>query len=174
MYRKSTFEERLEIVLKIKSGYPLKSLCKELNLDRDFVRDWLQKYDENGESGLRHKVIKDVDGAEKEHFVRLFLEESVPLRQIYISNGISRSALKRWICKVREHGYSSLYEHVPKGRKPKKMGRPKKKKPQTELEILQAENLRLRAENALLKKVRALMEEEESRLQGTGLKPSSH
>ena len=79
MYRKSTFEERLEIVLKIKSGYPLKSLCKELNLDRDFVRDWLQKYDENGESGLRHKVVKDVDGAEKEHFVRLFLEKSVPL-----------------------------------------------------------------------------------------------
>ena len=175
MYRQYTSEERLEIVLKIKSGYPLKRLCKELGLDRDFVRDWLQKYEENGESGLRRKAIKDVDGAEKEYFVRLFLEKSVPLRQIYVPNGVSRSALKRWICKVREYGYSSLYEHVPKGRKTKKkMGRPKKKTPQTELEILQAENLRLRAENALLKKVRALMEEEESRLRGTGLKPSSH
>ena len=44
MYRKSTFEERLEIVLKIKSGYPLKSLCKELNLDRDF-ESWGQVFD---------------------------------------------------------------------------------------------------------------------------------
>ncbi len=54
------------------------------------------------------------------------------------------------------------------------MGRPKKQEPQTELERLRYENEYLRAENALLKKVRALMEEEESRLRGTGLKPSSH
>ena len=72
MYRQYTFEERLEIVLKIKSGYPLKRLCKELDLDRDFIRDWLQKYEKNGESGLRRKAIKDVDGAEKEHYVRFF------------------------------------------------------------------------------------------------------
>ena len=76
----------MEIVLKIKSGYPLKRLCKELELDRDFVRDWLHKYEEHGESGLRRKPIKDVDGAEKEHFVRLFLEKSVPLRLNYSSS----------------------------------------------------------------------------------------
>jgi transposase-like protein len=50
----------------------------------------------------------------------------------------------------------------------------KKYEPQGELERLQAENLRLRAENALLKKAKALMEEEESRLRGSGRRPSKH
>ena len=54
------------------------------------------------------------------------------------------------------------------------MGRPKKQKPQTELERLRYENEYLRAEVALLKKVKALVEEREKRLRETGRKPSKH
>ena len=54
------------------------------------------------------------------------------------------------------------------------MGRPKKKEPETELEKLQARVHWLEAENALLKKAKALMEEEESRLRGSGHRPSRH
>ena len=43
-----------------------------------------------------------------------------------------------------------------------------------ELKKAQRENLLLRAENALLKKAKALMEEEESRLRGSGRRSSKH
>ena len=169
-----SFEERLEVVSLILSGYPLKRLCRERGHSVHRVYDWLSLYKEFGEDGLRHrKPNKQLSGKEKERLVRLYLEKGVPSRQIYYPNGISRYAFYSWIRIVRSLGYQALYPER-RGRK-KNMARPKKREPQTELEKLQAENLRLRAENALLKKVKALVEEEQkARARLNGQKPSTN
>ena len=74
--------------------------------------------------------------------------------------------------KVRLGGYEALSSITRRGCPPKDtMARPKKKEPQTELQV---ENLRLRAENALLKKVKALVEEQEARARLNGQKPSTN
>ena len=170
---KHSFEELLELVSLIHSGYPLKMLCRERGYDRNRVRDWLRLYDEFGEDGLRpRKPNKKFSREEKEEIVRLYLEKGLPLREIYIASGVSRSALLSWVRKVREQGYHALRGNAGKGEL--KMARPKKKEPQTELERLQAENLRLRAENALLKKVKALVEEQQARARLSGQKPSTN
>ena len=168
-----SFEERLEVVSIINSGYPLKKLCRERRYDRNLVRDWLRLYGTFGEEGLRNrKPNKKFPGEEKEGLVRLYLEKGVPLREIYITHGVSRSALLRWVREVRQQGYHALHEGA--GRIKLNMARPKKREPQTELEKLQAENLRLRAENALLKKVKALVEEQQARARLNGRKPSTN
>lgn len=168
-----SFEERLEVVSLILSGYPLKRLCRERGYTSHRVYDWLRLYEELGEEGLRHrKPNKKFSGKEKEELVRLYLEKGVPLREIYMPNGISRYAFQCWVRTVRKDGYQALY--IEKRGRKKKMARPKKREPQTELEKLQAENLRLRAENALLKKVKALVEEQQARARLNGQKPSTN
>jgi len=172
-----SLKERLETVLKVKSGAPIVQLCKELHTGRDQILEWVRRYDALGEAGLvRHKPYKQISCAEKERLVRLYLEKDLSLREIYTSADISRTNLETWIRIVRNRGYSALYEVGRRGRKPKEMKQQKQEKyePKAELERLQAENLRLRAENALLKKAKALMEEEESRLKGFGQRSSKH
>jgi len=62
------------------------------------------------------------------------------LRSTRNSYDVSRTALESWIHLVRTKGYDSVYDDKKRGRLPKApMVRPKKKKPQTELEKLQAE-----------------------------------
>ena len=68
-------------------------------------------------------------------------------------------------------GMGALLITRKRGR-PTGMGRPKKKKPETELEKLRDEVLRLKIENELLKKVKALVEAREARLYEIGHKPS--
>ena len=170
-----SFTERLEAVKEIKSGYPVSVYCKEHGYGRDQVLEWIRRYDEYGEAGLKcHKPYRLISCEERERLVRLYLEKDVPLREIYTSADISRTNLQTWIRLVRTRGYGALYDVRPRGRKPKYMSSQKKYEPQGDLERLQAENLRLRAENALLKKAKALMEERASRLKGSGQKSSNH
>lgn len=105
--------------------------------------------------------------------MRLFLEKGVPLAQIVVDYRVSRTAIETRVRNTRKYGYRILHEKKSRGRPPKTlMGRPKKKRPQTELERLQAENLRLRAENALLKKAKALVEAKKAQALLNGREPS--
>ncbi len=173
---KHTFEEKLNIVSILRQGYPVRRLCLERGLDRHDVFQWKLRYEAEGEEGLRKPTNSCViPPKQRESIVREFIENSVPLSQLSLSYNVSRTMLKIWIRKVRQHGYQILYEQKRKARQTQSaMPRPKKKEPQTELEKLQAENLRLRAENALLKKVKALVEEEEARARLSGQKPSTN
>ena len=174
MYRKHNFEEKLNIVLQVKNGFPLSSLCRFYGLDDKMVRRWVCNYDLHGEQGLHKQSNVKATPEFKELVVRRVLDKCISLPQVALSHGISLSALKCWVKIVREESYAGLYVHQKRGRPPKLMGRPKKQAPITELEKLQAENERLRAENALLKKVKALVEEREAREHMNGQKPSKN
>lgn len=172
MYRRHTFEERLNIISRIITGEPVRSLCRELGLDRHEVSLWLLRYKKYGEDGLRGIRYSPHTATEKTAIVMEFVENGVPLHKICLRYDLNRSTLKAWLRRYR--GGHSL-ENRKRGRPPQKtMARPKKKAPQTELEKLQAENLRLRAENALLKKVKALVEEQKARARLNGQKPSTN
>lgn len=53
MYRHHNFEERLNVVRRILSGEPMKSVCRTLSLDKALVKQWYLRYKEYGEEGLR-------------------------------------------------------------------------------------------------------------------------
>lgn len=165
-----SFEEKLNIVSKVKSGQPIESLGRMLGICPKDIRMWLRRYDKYGESGLHRKKNASLSGSEKEMRVREYLEKGLSLPSISNTYDISVKALKSWVKKVQSQGYTALYEPDGRGRATNSMGRPKKRAVPTELEKLQAENLRLRAENALLKKVKALVEEEEARARLNGQK----
>ena len=124
-----SLKERLETVLKVKSGVPIVQLCKDLHTGRDQILEWVRRYDEQGESGLvRHKTYRQISCAEKEHLVRLYLEKDLSLREIYTSADISRTNLETWVRIVRNRGYSALYEVKRRGRKPKDMKQQKQER----------------------------------------------
>ena len=172
MYRKHSFEEKLNLVSQVKSGYSLKSLSIIHELDVKMLKEWVRKYDLYGEIGLNKQPNIRASPEFKEAVSKLVMEKFIPLPHVALKYGISKSALKSWIKIVKTEGYDGLYKHEKRGRPQKAMGRPKKREPETELEKLQAENIRLRAENALLKKVKALVEEREARERMIGQKPS--
>ena len=170
MYRHHNFEERLKIVSRLQSGEPLRSLCKELKMDKKNVRLWYLRYKKYGEEGLRGIRYSHYTSDEKLAIVKEFLEKGVTLQELCLQYDLSRSTIKSW---VRMYRQGLSLENRKRGRPPRvPMARPKKKEAETELERLQAENLRLRAENALLKKVKALVEEQEARARLNGQKPS--
>ena len=162
------FEEKLNVVSEIVSGKGISTLCRERHLDRHMVYDWYLRYRAHGDDGLRiSSAAIRYSPAEKEEIVLEHVKKGVSLSQLSLRYGVDRSTVKSWVRRCRREG-SMLYHDLRH-----QMARPKKKKPQTELERLQEENLRLRAENALLKKVRALVEEQNARARLSGRKPST-
>lgn len=165
---KRTFEERLSIVRKAKKGIPIARLSREHKLNEAKILEWVRKFDLYGDEGLKKQPNIKATPEFKREIVRKILEKGLTLAQIVVEYRISRTALESWVRTVRKYGYESLTSKT-RGRPPKdKMARPKKKAPQTELEVLQEENLRLRAEVALLKKVKALVREEKAQAQRNG------
>ena len=171
--KRHSFEERLGLVKKVKSGYPIKRLSKESGVAFQSLKDWVRIYEQFGSERLRLTSRPTmVSASEKERMCRLFLEKGVPLPQIYIPNNVSRDALSSWIRKVRKDGYDALYGDCRYTNRPSDMIQSENEILREELKKAQYENLLLRAENALLKKAKALMEEEESRLKSFGRKSS--
>ena len=173
MYKKHTYEERLLAVQKCLEGYAPRAVAHQMGIKDIDVSVWLLRYQQEGVAGLQKLPMKRANFEEKCKIVCEYAEKGVPLHRVCAENHVSRHAVESWTRIYRKGGYEALRDVKPHGR-PKKMGRPKKQEPQTELERLRYENEYLRAENALLKKVRALVEEREKRLHEIGRKPSKH
>lgn len=171
---KHTFEEKLDIVSQVIKGKPILRISRDLHIREGMILEWVRKYNLHGERGLLKQPNVKATSDFKEEVVRLVIEKRVPLNQVVLENGLSKTALESWVRLVRSEGYAVLYQQRKPGRPIKSMGRPKKPEPVTELEKLQAENIRLRAENALLKKVTALVKEREALERSSGQKPSKN
>lgn len=171
---KHTFEEKLDIVSQVKKGKPILSISLERHIREGMILEWFRKYNLYGESGLLKQPNIRATADFKEEVVRTVIEKGVPLVEVVLQYGVSKTALERWVRSVRIEGYAILRQQKKRGRPPKVMERLNKHGPETELEKLQAENARLRAENALLKKVTALVKEREARERMSGQKPSKN
>ena len=173
-FKKHSIEDRIKYIKMLEEGYSIDYICNHYGFDHHLLSILWMRYQEEGPLALMKKRNIRADGAFREAVLREIEEKCLPLFEAAAKYNVSYTALKRWRRIVRKDGYAALYEEKRRGRPPKDMGRPKKKKPEemTELERLRYENERLRAENALLKKVKALVEEREARLREIGRKPS--
>jgi transposase len=171
---KHTFEKKLEIVSQVRKGKPIGRISLECHVREGMILEWVRKYDLHGESGLLKQPNVRSTPDFKEEVVKLVIEKGVPLTQVVLEYGVSKTALERWVRSVRVEGYSVLHQHKDRLRPSKIMRQLKKHEPETEVEKLQAENARLRAENALLKKVTALVKEREARKRMSGQQPSKN
>ena len=174
MRKKHTIEDRLLYIKLIEEGYSISYIHKHYGIDKELLTSLWIRYQQEGPLALMKKKNVKADGCLKEIIVRDIEENGLTLTEASVKYDVSGSRLSVWLKLYRKQGIKALYEIKPRGRPPKAMGRPRKKKPEemTELERLRYENERLRAENALLKKVRALVEEREARLRQIGQKPS--
>ena len=174
MRKKHTYEDRLKYMKMLEDGYSVKHIATHFGISHHLLNVLWGKYQQDGPAGLIKKQNIRSDGSYREMVLRDIENNCLTLSEAAIKYNVSVDRIMFWRRMARESGYDALYETKRRGRPPKDMGRPKKKKPEemTELERLRYENERLRAENALLKKVRALVEEREARLREIGRKPS--
>ena len=176
MRKKHTLEDRLKYVKMLEEGYSVKHISTQYGISHHLLDILWVKYQKNGPSGLIKKRNIRSDGKFRENVLHEIENKCLTLSEAAVKYDVSVSQIQLWRRKVRRFGYEALYEIKKRGRPPKDMGRPKKKKPEemTELERLRYENECLRTENALLKKVRALVEERNARLREIGQKPSKN
>ena len=174
MRKKHTYEDRLKYMRLLESGYSVEHITSHYGISHHLIDVLWEKYQKEGPSGLIKKQYVFTDGPFRELVLRDIENNCLTLSEAAVKYDVSTSRIHTWKRIARESGYDALYVTRRRGRPPKDMGRPRKKKPEemTELERLRYENERLRAENALLKKVRALVEEREARLREIGRKPS--
>jgi len=174
MRKEHSYEDRLKYMKMLEEGCSVRHIANHYGISKHLLDVLWKKYQMEGPPGLIKKQNIRSDGFFRETVLRDIENNCLILSDAAIKYDVSVSQIQIWRRKARELGYDALYVIRRRGRKPKNMGRPKKKKPEemTELERLRYENERLRAENALLKKVRALVEEREARLREIGRKPS--
>ena len=135
-YKKHSIEDRIKYIKMLEAGYSIDYICNLFGFDHHLLSILWIKYQEDGLAGLIKKRLIRADGAYREKVVRDIEENCLPLFEAAVKYDVSCAALKRWRQIVRKNGYAALYEEKRRGRPPKDMGRPKKKKPEemTELE----------------------------------------
>ena len=151
-------------------------LMKRYHVRDHYLYILFGRYEKYGMDGLEKFKERRITDTLKQSVIEEYEKDCLPLWRICVEYDVSFASVCRWVRQYKHGGYEELLRHGPRGRPRKDMGRPKKKEkePETELEKLQARVRWLEAENALLKKAKALMEEEESRLRGSGHRPSRH
>lgn len=154
---KHSFEEKMQAVnLYVRKGNKVE-VARFLGLCPSLVDLWVHQYYLGGPSAL----IPRSNGIVYDPQTRIAIVEDLQNKDISLHDasaifGISRRTLERWLQKVKESGFTSLFDRIPSNSVPG-MGRKKKEVPKTELEQLTEENMRLRAELDLIKKVDALV-----------------
>jgi len=172
IYRKHSLSDKLEIIRLYESGHGSTSLGKRFNIDQKLIRSWVFIYRNLGVSGLEKLSPAQTSVEFKQQIVRQVIEKSLSCQIVALRYGVSYSAVKAWVAKVRDGGYSSLASLKNQGRPSKVMKRSYKRKPLAEVEKMEEELRYLRAENAYLKKLRVLVEERIVRESGKPHKPS--
>ncbi len=166
---------RREIIRLYQAGYSLKYISKHVSKSYYGVYEFICRFKQIGFNVLNVPMQVNVSGAKKRLIVEEFQKESISCVTLALKHNVSRRSIYKWTNEANKYGlawlndsrsYLDITQHT--------MGRPKKKAPETELEILKARLEYLEAENALLKKVKALVEERGSHQRVTGQKPSKN
>ena len=177
MKKDFSLEEKLAAIRFVEQGQSVRSVSRDLHLNRNNLYEWLAAYKDMGIRGLKpkRKKKKRVPYEERCKIIREYQESELTLYQLSGKYGVSSGVLGNWVRLVEDNGFDAL---MPKKCVPrtgmKRMKRLPKEECEKENERLRKENERLRLENLLLKKVRALVEEREAQNRAIGHGPSKN
>lgn len=173
----NTLANRIKAIEMWESECSTREISRKLRVNRNQLSVWLRRYELYGRQSIEQEPETQFTAEQKLKIICQYERKAVSLYDICAEYNLLYNNFKSWLYKYRKYGKIALegdrYD-PPRHEKEVVMPRPKKQKPQTELERLREENEYLKAENALLKKVQTLMREKRARQQETGRKPSNH
>ena len=155
---KLSLEEKIKYVLQYNRGDVIKTPdgAKSRASFMNSLREWVKRYNEEGEAGLRRKKNKTFTEEEKKAIVKR-IQSGERTVDIAKATGISPGAIANWCSK-----YSVADENQVKCNTEEDTDMPEKKETDSaetaeqKIKRLEAENERLRAEIAVVKKSIAL------------------
>lgn len=170
----NSLDDKLEAVRMYSKLGNFKEVSRRTGISASLIKFWVRLCEDNGPTSLislqeNRKYTPEM----KISCVEEMKAKKLSLMEASVAFGIPKKTLHCWSQRVKEGGYSSLFEHINK--ETILMGTPKKKKkgePLTELEQLREENMLLRAELDLIKKVDALVAKRCKPTIKSGHKPS--
>lgn len=168
---KYSYELKLKIVKEyLSNNCSYGFLAKKYKLQSEAqIKDWLNKYEQHGEKGLKRKLTNTkYSGEFKLRVINYRQTNGLTLQETANHFGISQgSTISNWIRKYDEEGFSGLISQ-PTGRPRGMPNNIKKVSPKKLNESEREELIRLREENEYLKarhlyekKLRALVQERE-------------
>ena len=140
-------------------GQSLRSIARELGLDRMVISSWIEIYRYHGLEGLMAPACLTYDESFKLKVIQHMIETAEPFTVVAGRFRIpSRATIWKWMHQYMSAEDRALYQ-LKRERRDMKKKQPNRV--MTDLEKLQEENELLRAENAYLKKLRALVQEKQ-------------
>ena len=98
--------EKLAIVRRfLDSGVELKTFAREEGVNRNSLRNWVRKYQEDPQHSFKgsHERLK-ITASEKVALVNQFLNSGLPLKEFSTKTGMNLLNLKRWVQTYCEEG----------------------------------------------------------------------
>lgn len=158
---KLSYEEKIEIYNKRKSGVTVSKLSLMYGVRVDIIKYLVRLIDKHGFDILRTNKNKKYSVAEKEQIMNRILLNNESACSVAIDEGLlSQGMLQNWIKNYKDMGYNIVERK--RGRSSTMNKKPiKVKKDETQEEIikkLEEENLYLKAELEYSKKLRAVVQ----------------
>lgn len=149
-YKEHQVQTRVQIVQLLEQGYGAWAIATHLNLPRNTVVQWVERYRRHGDEGLIPVTkYRQYSWETKVAAAEAFLAGKVRHEVLEVFQIRSHSALERWVRIYRDQGVEGLRQSRPPGR-------PRKHPVPAAEETLEEKVQRLEMENAALKKLQAL------------------
>ena len=88
----------------------LREIEREFGIDRKDIRDWLDRYEQDGMEGLDRQKYNCSSYEDRCAAVRDYVENGMTYRELTAKYGISRPMLKILVSKFKAGGYDALVQ----------------------------------------------------------------
>ena len=159
---KLSYEDKINIYEKAKSGISIINIRKEYNISRTGIYYLINLIEKHGINSLRISKNQKYSRKFKEIAIQRVLAYKESTNAIALDLGLSsKGMLLNWVKKYKENGYNIVERK--RGRSPTMIKKPKKNETLEEkIKRLEEENLYLKAEIEYTKKLRAVVQARKS------------
>ena len=101
---------KLAVIKMHQDGMSLREIEREFGIDRKDIRDWLDRYEQDGMEGLDRQKYNCSSYEDRCAAVRDYVENGMTYRELTAKYGISRPMLKILVSKFKTGGYDALVQ----------------------------------------------------------------